>query len=42
MRNLDNVLILKTLVLNKISAKLKINHLRNPHYALPSVNNYSC
>ena len=32
-RNLGNVLILKFLSLNKISGKLKINHLKIPNYA---------
>ena len=32
-RNLGNMLILKFIALNKISAKLKINRFKNPNYA---------
>jgi len=32
-RNLGNVLILKFLALNKISAKLKVNRFKIPNYA---------
>jgi len=32
-RNLGNILILKFIALNKISAKLKINRFKIPHYS---------
>ena len=32
-RNLDNVLILKLIILNKISVKLKVNCFKIPNYA---------
>jgi len=32
-RNLSNILVLKSLALNKISGKLKINRFKTPNYA---------